>query len=216
MIGADGRPQVKSIRRILLEWIEIRKQTVTRRLQYHLTKIEKRLHILAGLLIAHLDIDTVIRIIREEDQPKPVLMQHFGIDDIQAEAIWSSSFVIWLKLEEMEIRREQEELEAKAAIIREQLANPESLKNLIIGELKEDAKSLVMIVVHQLLRVQMLYKSKEQDLMPAETVTVVLSEAGWVKTTKGGDVDANLNFRAGDQYLSHAVGKTNPACLLLR
>jgi topoisomerase-4 subunit A len=87
MIGEDGRPQVKSIRRILLEWIEIRKKTVTRRLEYHLNRIEKRLHILAGLLIAYLDIDTVIRIIREEDQPKPVLMDHFKIDEIQAEAI---------------------------------------------------------------------------------------------------------------------------------
>jgi topoisomerase-4 subunit A len=210
MIGADGRPQVKSIRRILLEWIEIRKQTVTRRLQYHLTKIEKRLHILAGLLIAYLDIDTVIRIIREEDQPKPVLMQHFGIDDIQAEAILELKLRHLAKLEEMEIRREQEELEAKAAIIREQLANPESLKNLIIGELKEDAKKFGDDRRSPIVTRADAVQIKEQDLMPAETVTVVLSEAGWVRAAKGGDVDAaNLNFRAGDQYLSHAVGKTN-------
>mgnify|MGYP000387910731 FL=1 len=210
MIGADGRPQVKSIRRILLEWIEIRKQTVTRRLQYHLTKIEKRLHILAGLLIAYLDIDTVIRIIREEDQPKPVLMQHFGIDDIQAEAILELKLRHLAKLEEMEIRREQEELEAKAAIIREQLANPESLKNLIIGELKEDAKKFGDDRRSPIVARADAVQIKEQDLMPAETVTVVLSEAGWVRAAKGGDVDAaNLNFRAGDQYLSHAVGKTN-------
>ena len=210
MIGADGRPQVKSIRRILLEWIEIRKQTVTRRLQYHLNKIEKRLHILAGLLIAYLDIDTVIRIIREEDQPKPVLMQHFGIDDIQAEAILELKLRHLAKLEEMEIRREQEELEAKAAIIREQLANPESLKSLIINELKEDAKKFGDDRRSPIVARADAVQIKEQDLMPAETVTVVLSEAGWVRAAKGAEVDAaNLNYRAGDQYLSHAVGKTN-------
>jgi len=210
MIGADGRPQVKSIRRILLEWIEIRKNTVTRRLQYHLNKIEKRLHILAGLLIAYLDIDTVIRIIREEDHPKAELMAHFGIDEIQAEAILELKLRHLAKLEEMEIRREQEELEARAAIIREQLANPESLKNLIIGELKEDAKKFGDDRRSPIVTRADAVQIKEQDLMPAETVTVVLSEAGWVRAAKGGDVDAaNLNFRAGDQYLSHAVGKTN-------
>ena len=209
MIGADGRPQVKSIRRILLEWIDIRKQTVTRRLQYHLTKIEKRLHILAGLLIAYLDIDTVIRIIREEDQPKPVLMKHFNIDEIQAEAILELKLRHLAKLEEMEIRREQEELEAKAAIIREQLANPESLKNLIISELKEDAKKFGDDRRSPIVARADAVQIKEQDLMPAETVTVVLSEAGWVRAAKGEVDAANLNYRAGDKYLSHVVGKTN-------
>ena len=209
MIGADGRPQVKSIRRILLEWIDIRKQTVTRRLQYHLTKIEKRLHILAGLLIAYLDIDTVIRIIREEDQPKPVLIQHFNIDEIQAEAILELKLRHLAKLEEMEIRREQEELEAKAAIIREQLANPESLKNLIISELKEDAKKFGDDRRSPIVARADAVQIKEQDLMPAETVTVVLSEAGWVRAAKGEVDAANLNYRAGDKYLSHVVGKTN-------
>jgi topoisomerase-4 subunit A len=210
MIGEDGRPQVKSIRRILLEWIEIRKKTVTRRLQYHLNRIEKRLHILAGLLIAYLDIDTVIRIIREEDQPKPVLMEHFNIDEIQAEAILELKLRHLAKLEEMEIRHEQDELSAKAAIIREQLENPESLKNLIIGELKEDAKKFGDERRSPIVARAEAVQIKEQDLMPAETVTVVLSEAGWVRAAKGADVDAeNLNYRAGDQYLSHAVGKTN-------
>ncbi|WP_343597080.1 DNA topoisomerase IV subunit A [Acinetobacter sp.] len=210
MIGADGRPQVKSIRQVLLEWIEIRKQTITRRLQYHLNKIEKRLHILAGLLIAYLDIDTVIRIIREEDHPKPVLMQHFNIDEIQAEAILELKLRHLAKLEEMEIRQEQDELAAKAAIIREQLANPESLKTLMIDELKEDAKKFGDDRRSTIVERQEAVQIKEQDLLPAETVTVVLSEAGWIRAAKGADVDApNLNYRAGDQYLSHAVGKTN-------
>ncbi|MGQ9374827.1 DNA topoisomerase IV subunit A [Acinetobacter tandoii] len=216
MIGADGRPQVKSIRRILLEWIEIRKETVTRRLQYHLNKIEKRLHILAGLLIAYLDIDTVIRIIREEEHPKAELMTHFGIDEIQAEAILELKLRHLAKLEEMEIRREQEELEAKAAIIREQLANPESLKSLIINELKEDAKRFGDDRRSPIVQRAEATAISEQDLMPADPVTVVLSEAGWIRSAKGHDIDAeNLNFRAGDQYRSHAQGKSNQKVYIL-
>ncbi|WP_104492206.1 DNA topoisomerase IV subunit A [Acinetobacter indicus] len=216
MIGADGRPQVKSIRQILLEWIEIRKHTVTRRLQYHLNKIEKRLHILAGLLIAYLDIDTVIRIIREEDHPKAELMAYFGIDEIQAEAILELKLRHLARLEEMEIRREQEELEAKAATIREQLANPESLKNLIITELKDDAKKFGDDRRSPIVQRAEATAINEQDMLPADPVTVVLSEAGWIRCAKGHDVDAeNLNFRAGDQYLSHAQGKSNQRAYVL-
>ena len=216
MIGADGRPQVKSIRRILLEWIEIRKTTVTRRLQYHLNKIEKRLHILAGLIIAYLNIDEVIRIIREEDQPKPVLMSHFNIDEIQAEAILELKLRHLARLEEMEMRREQEELEARAAIIREQLANPESLKALIINELKEDAKKFGDDRRSPIVRRAEALAINEQDMLPADPVTVVLSEAGWIRSAKGHEVDAeNLNFRAGDQYLSHAQGKSNQRVYVL-
>jgi topoisomerase-4 subunit A len=216
MIGADGRPQVKSIRRILLEWIEIRKNTVTRRLQYHLNKIEKRLHILVGLIIAYLNIDEVIRIIREEDQPKPVLMSHFNIDEIQAEAILELKLRHLAKLEEMEMRREQEELEARAAIIREQLANPESLKALIINELKEDAKKFGDDRRSPIVKRAEALAINEQDMLPADPVTVVLSEAGWIRSAKGHEVDAeNLNFRAGDQYLSHAQGKSNQRVYVL-
>ena len=216
MIGADGRPQVKSIRRILLEWIEIRKTTVTRRLQYHLNKIEKRLHILGGLIVAYLNIDEVIRIIREEDQPKPVLMERFGIDEIQAEAILELKLRHLAKLEEMEMRREQEELEARAAVIREQLANPESLKSLIINELKDDAKKFGDDRRSPIVQRAESHAINEQDMMPADPVTVVLSEAGWIRSAKGHEVDAeNLNFRAGDQYLSHAQGKSNQRVYVL-
>lgn len=216
MIGEDGRPKVKSIRQILLEWISIRKQTVTHRLEYHLNKIEKRLHILAGLLIAYLDIDTVIEIIREEDQPKSVLMTKFGIDEIQAEAILELKLRHLAKLEEMEIRKEQDELAARAAIIREQLENPESLKTLIIDELKADAKKFGDGRRSPIVQRDDAVQIKEQDLVPAEPVTVVLSQAGWVRAAKGADVDAEkLNYRAGDQYLSHAVGKTNQRVYIL-
>ena len=216
MIGADGRPQVKSIRRILLEWIEIRKSTVTRRLQYHLNKIEKRLHILGGLIIAYLNIDEVIKIIREEDQPKPVLMMRFNIDEVQAEAILELKLRHLAKLEEMEMRREQEELEAKAAILREQLANPESLKNLIIEELKDDAKKFGDDRRSPIVQREEAHAIREQDLMPAEAVTVVLSEAGWIRSAKGHDIDVEkLNFRAGDQYLDSAQGKSNQKVYVL-
>lgn len=215
MIGADGRPQVKSIRKILLEWIAIRTQTITNRLSYHLNKIEKRLHILAGLLIAYLDIDTVIRIIREEDQPKPVLMSHFGIDEIQAEAILELKLRHLAKLEEVEIRKEQDELEKRAAIIREQLENPESLKKLMIQELNEDAKKFGDDRRSPIVHRDDAIKIKETDLTPAETVTVALSEAGWIRMAKG-EVDATqLNYRAGDSYLSSAVGKSNQRVYIL-
>lgn len=216
MIGADGRPQVKSIRRILLEWIEIRKSTVTRRLQYHLNKIEKRLHILGGLIIAYLNIDEVIKIIREEDQPKPVLMMRFNIDEVQAEAILELKLRHLAKLEEMEMRREQEELEARAAVIREQLANPESLKSLIIEELKDDAKKFGDDRRSPIVQREESQAISEQDLMPAEAVTVILSEAGWVRAARGHDIDVEkLNFRAGDQYLSSAQGKSNQKVYIL-
>ena len=216
MIGADARPQVKSIRQILLEWIEIRKNTVTRRLQYHLNKIEKRLHILAGLLIAYLDLDKVIQIIREEDHPKAELMAHFALDEIQAEAILELKLRHLAKLEEMQIRREQEELEARALIIREQLANPESLKNLIISELKEDAKRFGDDRRSPLVQRAEAQAINEQDMLPADPVTVVLSEAGWIRAAKGHEIDtANLNFRAGDQYLSDAQGKSNQRVYVL-
>ncbi|CAG2161575.1 unnamed protein product [Oppiella nova] len=183
MIGADGRPQVKSIRRILLEWIEIHE---------------------------------VIKIIREEDQPKPVLMMRFNIDEVQAEAILELKLRHLAKLEEMEMRREQEELEARAAVIREQLANPESLKSLIIEELKDDAKKFGDDRRSPVVQREESQAISEQDLMPAEAVTVILSEAGWARAAKGHDIDVEkLNFRAGDQYLSSAQGKSNQKVYIL-
>ncbi|XID74856.1 DNA topoisomerase IV subunit A [Alkanindiges sp. WGS2144] len=215
MIGQDGRPQVKSIRQILLEWLAIRQDTVRRRLRFQLDKIERRLHILAGLLIAYLDIDTVIKIIREEDKPKPVLMQHFGIDEIQAEAILELKLRHLAKLEEMEIRREQDELSALASKIREQLDNPESLKSLIIDELQADAKTHGDERRSPIVRREEATALKESDLIPAEAITVVLSQAGWIRAAKG-EIDASkLNYRAGDQYLAHCTGKSNQRVFLL-
>ncbi len=215
MIGADGRPQVKSIREILLEWLEIRQSTVRRRLNYQLDKIDRRLHILAGLLIAYLDIDTVIKIIREEDKPKPALIAHFGIDEIQAEAILELKLRHLARLEEMEIRTEQDELAAQAAKLRDQLNNPESLKSLIIDELQADAKLHGDDRRSPIVKRAEATALKESDLMPAEAITVVLSQAGWIRAAKG-DIDAtSLNYRAGDQYLTHCAGKSNQRVFVL-
>ena len=216
MIGLDGRPQVKSIRTILLEWLTYRQDTVRRRLSYALEKIEKRLHILAGLLIAYLDIDTVIRIIREEDHPRAELMAHFGLTEIQADAILDLKLRHLAKLEEMEIRREQAELELQAAKIREQLNNPESLKALIIEELQEDAKKHGDDRRSPIVQRAEATELKESDLTPAEAITVVLSHSGWIRAAKGTDIDVQtLNYRAGDSYLGHCTGKSNQRVYLL-
>ena len=215
MIGADGRPQVKSIREILLEWLDIRQSTVKRRLNYQLDKIDRRLHILAGLLIAYVDIDTVIKIIREEDKPKPALIAHFGIDEIQAEAILELKLRHLARLEEMEIRTEQDELAAQAAKLRDQLNNPESLKSLIIDELQADAKLHGDDRRSPIMQRAEATALKESDLMPAEAITVVLSQAGWIRAAKG-DIDAtSLNYRAGDRYLTHCAGKSNQRVFVL-
>ena len=216
MIGVDGRPQVKSIRQILLEWIEIRKTTVTRRLQYHLTKIEKRLHIVAALLIAYLSVDEVIRILRQEEHPKAYLIQTLGIDEIQADAILDLKLRQLVKLEEIQLRAEQDTLQQQAQIILEQLNNPEALKALMIDELKHDAKKFGDDRRSPIQQREEAVAIQEQDMLPADPVTVILSEAGWIRCAKGHDVDVTqLNYRAGDQYLSHAQGKSNQRVYLL-
>ncbi len=216
MIGLNGRPQVKSIRTVLLEWLDYRQETVRRRLSHSLEKIEKRLHILGGLLIAYLDIDTVIRIIREEDHPRAELMAHFGLTEIQADAILDLKLRHLAKLEEMEIRREQEELELQAAKIRGYLNNPELLKGLIIEELQEDAKKHGDDRRSPIVQREEAVELKESDLTPAEAITVVLSHSGWIRAAKGTDIDVKaLNYRAGDEYLSHCTGKSNQRVYLL-
>ncbi len=216
VIGLDGRPQVKSLKGILLEWLVSRQQTVRRRLQHHLDKIEKRLHLLQGLLIAYLNLDEVIRIIREEDQPKAVLMATFGLDGLQADAILDLKLRHLARLEEMELRREQDELLAQRDGIQEQLNNPASLKKLLISELQADAKKYGDLRRSPLVQRAEAVALKESDLTPAEAITVVLSQAGWIRTAKGSELDpTQLNYRAGDSYLGHASGKSNQRVYLL-
>ncbi len=210
MIGLDGRPQVKGLMDMLTEWLEFRLLTVRRRLQFRLDKVEARLHILAGLLIAYLNIDEVIRIIREEDKPKPVLMERFGLSDIQAESILELKLRHLAKLEEMKIRGEQDELEAERKGLEKILGSHAEMKKLLVKEFTEDMEKFgddrqSAIVVRK--EAQAL---SEADLTPAEPITVVLSEKGWVRAAKGHEVDATaLSYKAGDGFFAKAEGRSN-------
>ena len=189
---------------------------VTRRLQYRLDKIDKRLHILAGLLIAYLNIDEVIRIIREEDDPKLSLMQDYDLTEIQANAILDIRLRQLAKLEEIELRREQDELAAERAIIQEYLDNPDSLTNLMIDELTADMKEHGNERVAQLAEREEAQALKESDLVPSEPVTAILSKAGWIRAAKGHDVDAaGMTYRSGDSYQAHVRAKSNERIYVL-
>lgn len=216
MIGLNGKPQVKNLKEILEEWLICRRSVVTRRLQFRLDKIDKRLHILAGLLIAYLNIDEVIRIIREEDDPKATLMQDYDLTDIQANAILDIRLRQLARLEEIELRREQDELAAERAIIQEYLDNPDSLTNLMIDELTADMKEHGNERVSPLAEREEAQALKESDLVPSEPVTAILSKAGWIRAAKGHDVDAaGMSYRSGDSYQAHVRGKSNEKIYVL-
>lgn len=216
MIGLNGKPQVKNLKDILSEWLLCRRDVVTRRLQYRLDKIDKRLHILAGLLIAYLNIDEVIRIIREEDDPKLELIQRYELTEIQANAILDIRLRQLAKLEEIELKREQGELEAERAIIQAQLDNPEQLTALIIEELNADMKEHGDDRMSPVVERDDAQALKESDLVPSEPITAILSKAGWIRAAKGHDIDAAaMSYRSGDSYQAHVAGKSNEKIYLL-
>ncbi len=216
MIGRNGKPQVKNLKEILAEWLECRRQVVTRRLKFRLDKINKRLHILEGLLIAYLNIDEVIKIIREEDDPKAALMATFGLSDIQASAILDIRLRQLAKLEEMALKGEQDELNRERATIQEHLDNPASLTQLMIDEMTDDMKAHGDNRMSQLIERDEAQALKESDLMPSEPITAVLSKAGWIRAAKGHDVDPRgMSFRAGDSYQAHSRGKSNAKIMVL-
>lgn len=216
MIGTNGKPQVKSLLTILTEWLSVRRDTVTRRLQYRLDKIEQRLHILAGLLIAYLHIDEVIRIIREEDDPKAELMIRYDLTEIQANAILDIRLRQLAHLEEIELKREQSDLEAEKAQIEAYLNNPDKLTGLMIEELTADMKEHGDKRQSPIVERTEATALKETDLAPSEPVTVIVSKSGWIRSAKGHDVDAaNMNYRSGDAYLAHAQGKSNEKVYLM-
>ncbi|WP_062264597.1 DNA topoisomerase IV subunit A [Endozoicomonas arenosclerae] len=216
MIGVDGKPQVKSLETMLKEWLVWRTDTVRRRLQHRLDKVLARLHILEGLLAAFLNIDEVIEIIRTEDKPKEVLMERFGLSDIQADAILEIKLRQLAKLEEIKIRAEQEELEDERKNLELTLSSERRLKTLVKKEIKADAeefgdKRRSPIKVRQ--EAQAL---SETDLMTSDPVTVVLSEKGWVRCAKGHEVDpGSLNYKAGDKYRLSAKGKSNQSSVFI-
>lgn len=216
MIGTNGKPQVKSLLTILTEWLSVRRDTVTRRLQYRLDKIEQRLHILAGLLIAYLHIDEVICIIREEDDPKAELMTRYDLTEIQANAILDIRLRQLARLEEIELKREQSDLDAEKAQIEAYLNNPDKLTGLIIEELTADMKEHGDKRQSPIVERMEATALKETDLAPSEPVTVIVSKSGWIRSAKGHDVDAaNMNYRSGDAYLAHAQGKSNEKVYLM-
>lgn len=216
MIGLNGKPEVKNLKQILSEWLVWRRTVVLRRLQNRLDKIDKRLHILAGLLVAYLHIDEIIHIIRSEDDPKAVLMGSYGLSDIQADAILDIKLRQLAKLEEVELNAERDELTKEQAIINEQINNPDSLTNLLIDELTSEMK------IHGDKRKSPIVVREESapikasELTPSENVTVIISKAGWIRMAKGHEIDpVTLNYRTGDEYATHAQGKTNQRLIVL-
>jgi len=210
MIGINGRPQVKNLRLLLEEWLKFRTVTVRRRLQWRLDKVNSRLHILDALLIAFLNIDEVIAIIRENDKPKPVLMTRFGITDVQAEAILELKLRHLAKLEEMKIRGEQSELEAERKQLEKILGSATRLKTLIRNEIIADAEKYGDDRRSPLVARAAAQALDETALISSEAITVVLSSKGWVRSAKGHDIDPEkLNYKAGDEYLASAAGKSN-------
>jgi len=216
VIGLDRRPQVKNLVMILKEWLRFRTETVRRRLQFRLDKVDARLHILEGLLIAFLNLDEVIRIIRYEDEPKQELIKAFNLTEIQADAILDTRLRNLARLEEMKIRTEQLELQAEKEDIEGILKSRARMKTLIRNEIKADMEQYGDTRNTLLAEREAAQVFDETKLVPSEPATIVLSQAGWVRAAKGHDIDATaLNYKAGDAYQDHALGRSNLTSVFL-
>ncbi|MNZ21977.1 DNA topoisomerase 4 subunit A [compost metagenome] len=216
VIGLDGRPQVKNLRVLLSEWLIYRIGTVRRRLQFRLDKVESRLHLLEGLLIAFLNLDEVIRIIREEDEPKAELMARFGLDEVQADYILDTRLRQLARLEEMKIRGEQDALAKERSKLLALLGSERQLKALVRKELLEDAEKYGDARRSPIVARAEAKALSETELLPTEPVTVVLSEKGWVRCAKGHDIDATgLSYKAGDGFKAAAAGRSNQFAVLI-
>ena len=216
LIGLDGRPAVKPLDTILREWLDFRRATVRRRLQHRLDKVEARLHLLAGYLIAYLNIDEVIAIIRSEDRPRPELMRRFELTEAQADAILDLRLRQLAKLEEIRIRGEQDELTAERDQLQQTLDSEKRLTKLLRAELQEAAKTYGDARRAPLVSRGEAISFREDDLVSSEPVTVVLSRMGWIRAAKGHEVDVeNLSYKSGDAFLAAARGRANQAAVLL-
>ena len=216
MIGLDHKPAVKGLLQVLTEWLTFRRTTVTRRLQHRLDKVLARLHILDGLMIAFLNIDEVIEIIRTEDEPKQVLIARFNLSDEQAEAILNLRLRHLAKLEEHQLQAEKDKLEEERSNLELILGSERRLNTLIKKEIQEDAKKYASPRMSQLVEREEAKAISESEMTPAEPVTVILSEMGWVRCAKGHDIDpAGLSYKAGDKYLAHACGKSNQPVIFI-
>ncbi|EKT4468259.1 DNA topoisomerase IV subunit A [Pseudomonas putida] len=210
IIGLDGRPQLKNLRALLQEWLQFRIGTVRRRLQHRLDKVEKRLHLLEGLLTAFLNLDEVIHIIRTEDHPKQALIARFDLTEIQADYILETRLRQLARLEEMKIRGEQDELLKEQAKLLALLGSDAKLRKLVRSELIKDAETYGDDRRSPIVERAEAKALSENELMPTEPVTVVLSEKGWVRCAKGHDIDATgLSYKAGDGFKGAAAGRSN-------
>ena len=216
MIGLNGRPQVKGLHEILTEWLEFRTSTVKRRLQFRLDVITQRLHILEGLMLVYLNLDEVIKIIRKEDEPRPVLMKRFKLSEDQADAILDTKLRHLAKLEEMQIRKEQKKLNEERDDIEKTLGSTARLKKLIRTELvtlaeKYGDKRRSPIVARK--EAQAL---KETEILPTELITIILSNKGWIRAAKGHEIDPNsVSYKSGDKLQSTAIGRSNQTAVFL-
>jgi len=216
VIGINGKPKVLDLRTLLKQWLTFRLNTVTRRLEHRLDQVVDRMHILAGLLIAYLSIDEVIYIIRNEDKPKPVLMKRFELTGTQAEAILELKLRHLAKLEEMKIRDEQDVLADERDGLEKLLGSKARLKTLIKKELIEDAKTYGDDRRSVLVQRDAAQALRQEDLVPSEPVTIVLSSSGWARAAKGHDIDPNsLNYRAGDEFRHASRGRSNEQAIFL-
>ena len=210
VIGLDGRPQVKHLKMLLSEWLVFRTDTVTRRLKHRLEKVERRLHLLEGLLVAFLNLDEVIRIIRSEDEPKPALMARFSLSEDQADYILETRLRQLARLEEMKIRGEQDELDSERDRLIATLGSKAKLKKLIKDELLADAKKFGDARRSPLVARGAAQALAETELVASEPMTIVLSEKGWIRAAKGHDIDAaTLSYRDGDGLLAAVRGRSN-------
>ncbi|WP_312377371.1 DNA topoisomerase IV subunit A, partial [Pseudomonas oryzihabitans] len=209
-IGLDGKPQVKDLRQILQEWLIYRIGTVRRRLQFRLDKVNRRLHLLDGLLVAFLNLDEVIHIIRTEEHPKQALMARFELSEEQADYILETRLRQLARLEEMKIRGEQAELLKEQKRLQTLLGSDKKLRNLVRDELIKDAETYGDARRSPIVERAEAKALSETELMPTEPVTVVLSEKGWVRQAKGHDVDpTGLSYKAGDGFKAAALGRSN-------
>lgn len=216
MIGIDGKPGVKPLNRILGEWLEFRTETTRRRLEYRLDKVNKRLHLLEGLLVAFLNIDEVIHIIRTEDEPKAVLMERFKLTDVQADYILDTKLRQLARLEEMKIRTEQDELQQEKEKLELILGSAARLKTLVKKELLAAAEEFGDERRSPLVERSEAKAFSETDLLSSDPITVVLSQKGWIRAAKGHDIDpTSLSYKAGDGFALAAKGRSNQNVILL-
>lgn len=216
MIGLDGRPGVRGLRAMLTEWLAFRRETVRRRLQYRLDRIDERLHVLEALLIAYLNVDEVIRIVREAEKPKQALMERFALTDAQATAILDLRLRQLARLEEIRIEQERGALAAEKGELEAILGSPRRLKRLLVDELKADAEAFGDDRRSPLVARDESRAYADEELLSTEPVTVILSEKGWVRAAKGHDIDPKeLAYRSGDGYMAMVRGRSNDLLLFV-